>query len=722
MPYEQPTSYNESLTGTPGWRQYQLHDIAQRARNLFSDRAKQGPREYIGTVAPRNDLQKSAKEHLKKVLKQNEIADARYDQSKQNLDKFAKQNTHQTVSPRIQTATRSPFSADDAEIMRHFKGAYSDIGKAIQEEMAENYQKNIAPNVNYAYMANGLWNSGSRNKHNREVIKNLHKDIARELTKVKGQGLRESLEHVGQHKERNLQAAQLEANVLQKDKEAGIHAEKAIQDTERAKLLHNIAVNEQHRSLGAEEQAQKEAELRDKEEESRYLDEAKIRDLTTEAAIANAQPVPIQFARSKAPEPRPISGAQVAGGTLSSVIGQMFPQGKKAGGKISGLSKSQLQVLKKIIDANLVHKKTGGSIKKYAPGGPITVTPPAGTLSPELEQAMALMQENRQNKSNPTGKAFSALGAHLLGTVGQNPLHSLGQGLEKFHHAQSSHENENMAENMRQIDVLNAVHNSRQQQENIIRDFELKKAQMAEQAKLYAAQIGNSNAHANLLRAQTEQLRNPRELGGMSGYLPRGVKETEAMKQEAKTNASILKSLASREQAANKILKRTDILGKTFDKKDLVTGPNIGAISNIPGIGQYVAGWAGLSPEDKQTIQMEGKGLALEAEALHPGAKGVQLAELFQETKPSEVFEKSVNQAGIKRISNEALRTKAEVQFIRQFVKDGYGNALQAQEAFAEMYPEGTEDFTSSRKESAKELTMPTPEQAAAELAKRRGR
>ena len=712
MPYQEPDTYNETLTGTPGWRQHQLHDIAQRARETFEKRKVQGPKPYINTVAGRNNLQNAARTSLGRIVDQGKIAGSRYDRSSKNLGNIAQTNTHKTVNPQIQAATRSPFSVEDSELMKHFKGAYGDIGKAVQEEMTENYKKNIAPSVNYAYMTNGLWNSGSRNQHNKDVIKNLHKDIARELTKLKGQGLRESLEHIGQHKERGLHGAQLEANILEKNKEAGILAEKSIQDTERAKLLHNLAVNEQQRSFGAEDQALEEAKLREKSEEDRYLEEFSVKELATEAALANAQPVPIQFARSKAPEPRPVSGSQIAGGTLASIIGQMYPQQQA--------------------------KKKGGSVKKYAPGGPITVTPPAGTLSPELEQAMALMQENRQNKSNPTGKAFSSLGAHLLSTVGQNPLHSFGQGLEKFHTTQTAHEGENAAENMRQINILKAVHDSRQEQANIIKNFEMKQAELAEQARLHSAQIGMHGAHADLLRAQTEQLSNPSFLGGSgshsSNYLPKGVKETTSLKERAKQNTKIKERIDAEYEGAKKGIEPAIALLEGIEQTNL--GPTSGAISEWGGVfPKVVEFFGGGKPEHQSQITGSASDLVAAKQASLGSKATVASQQNFERSKASVRTPKEEAKRRTSKDLNELWHNYGKAKFINEFVDAGKGDYVDALKAFSESHPNIAEapiadlkkKFSKMPQEGRKGKTkeessgLPSPDEAAEELARRRG-
>ena len=627
--------------------------------------------------------------------------------------------THEGIKPALEAAGRSPFAPQDSEFMNQFDQRYNDIGKSVLDEMTENYLKNIVPKVQGNRIQRGTFNNTGGTRHELDsVLRGLHKDVNRNLTHLKARGLEHGLEEVHKHKMRGLEAAQLGSNVQEKEKESTIRGAQALQEAERGQHIHDISALDQQRKQAAEEQTHEEALLREQQERAKDKQEFAVNKLAQEAQLISGLPATHVSHVGKITEPSPTNPYQIGAGLLGTMmeLGGKKPQTIKTGGSVQEKAFHKFQ---KLVATSMVRRRCGGSISKYAPGGAVSYEPNAG-MTPEIEQQLATLQQMQRSHGDATGHAFGRMGAHILSKVGsgERPYASFGEGLEKFYDAREAHAVRASDMKAREINLLSAINQSRQRQQELVRNHEFKNKSLAETSRLHDAQIAQAQAHANYYNQQTKALGTPSSGNvGESGYLPKGVKETTENKERAKRNAQILKETDAQLKAAQEG-KRT--VGRVKQlSEELDTGPFKGAISRLPVVGPSLGGWMGLDPDKMSEFQAATKKLALEQEAAHPGVKGKALMEAYQETKPHEGRRKGANKAISEKIEYGFDRAESEAKFIRKFIKEGHGDAVDAKHAFSELYPEGNEDMKQEKQEKVSG-SLPTPEQAAAELARRR--
>jgi hypothetical protein len=490
--------------------------------------------------------------------------------------------THEGIKPALEAAGRSPFAPQDSEFMNQFDQRYNDIGKSVLDEMTENYLKNIVPKVQGNRIQRGTFNNTGGTRHELDsVLKGLHKDVNRNLTHLKARGLEHGLEEVHKHKMRGLEAAQLGSNVQEKEKESTIRGAQALQDAERGQHIHDISALDQQRKQAAEEQAHEEALLREQQERAKDKQEFAVNKLAQEAQLISGLPATHVSHVGKITEPRPANPYETGAGIIGQMVGLMHNQKAqtiKTGGSVQEKAFHKFQ---KLVATSMVRRRCGGSISKYAPGGAVSYEPNAG-MTPEIEKQLAVLQQMQRSQGTPMGNAFWNMGSHILSKTGsdEGPMASFGEASKVFRDTLDTHENKAFDMKAKEINLLSDINQSRQRQQELVREHEFKNKSLAETSRLHDAQIAREQAHANYYNQQTKALGTSSSgNAGESGYLPKGFHESTELKERIKAEGKAKERYLEQAKAIDEAQNHLNIM-KDASEKLGPTGPVAGILPN----------------------------------------------------------------------------------------------------------------------------------------------
>jgi hypothetical protein len=620
-----PHDYGTAINGNLPFMNQYAHELLKKAQKNAAIKYHD---KTLNRVAGFTPTQLSAQTAAKDILRTSANTDA-IDTARREIKGTFGNKAHSKVKPELEAATRSPLSIEDRPIFDSFDKHYKNLRKTVLDEMTENYVKKLKPKVDYAFMQHGLWNTSLRPKHKDEVLSNLQRDTARDLTKMGMDINKQAFHEVGAHKTRKLQAAELAGNLINRENENANVGAQNLAAVEKSHLLNKIAGTDIANKIGAEEQAQEEAKLKQAYEHQQEEREAPHIALAREVAVHRGAVAPMQLSASKAHENLRPNLPQVGAGLLGQAYQMMQPQ----------------------------KSKKGGQIKSYAEGGHV--------VDPRHNQEMdQMLAQYKEQEGNPQAEAIGNMGAHLLATHGQNPINALGSGFKVYNHTMKSHQHNKRVQLERAMNLMKDIQRSRFDQQDTMLKFK-------EMQRLHDAQIAQAGASANYHNAAAKQFDTPAFLGAegsskeVSRFLPRGAHESEEYKQQIRLNAK------SEEEAKKKI----DSLISADNSISLMEDAfkkGIGATGPIPGhLPNWLATTFSGKTENRREFEQQSIKSVLDEMAAMKGVQSDKDLAYIQRTAPSLTDEPETIQTFLKNSRAVINRQKEAEAYIDEATKHG---------------------------------------------------
>lgn len=506
---ELPPHYERDDHGGVHWEAKNRHALHARAHREAHEPYRPLPSQ-IAKISP---LQKVAR------LKASELAAAdhdAYDTAQREIQGSFGKSSHKMVKPMLDMAASSSTGPENQQTLNYFDDLAKKMALQMRMEGKDFYEREIAPQTNYAYIRHGLWTSPKRNKAQQEAWKGIEKGIQDQEGKMLWEAKHRGLEEVARHKQRNLDAAHLAGNILEREKENSALGATAASNIEARKGFHNLTDLEMANQVGRQEQAEEERKLGETYEQARGEQLHPWRQMAHQQAIQSGLPFPAVFTGAKEAQPTPPNASAIGAATLASLAPHML---------------------------GTQERRAAGGLVGYADGGHVL---PEVQMTPEMAYQMQLAQEMQHQQSNPHAAGFADLGAHMFANLGQDPLKSFGEGLQHYNKTVRDQQQAHQLQKERAANIMQQIQRSRLDQQQVIMDFDHKKKSLEEQARLHNAQIGHYGAQNELLKAQTDLYKKPQDTG--SGLVPKGYTQSEEHKQQVKLNSELeKKSLEERE-------------------------------------------------------------------------------------------------------------------------------------------------------------------------------
>jgi hypothetical protein len=513
--------------------------------------------------------------------------------------------------------------------------------------MGKNYLENIAPQVDYNYIKNGVFNSPLRLEHRKRVYQNLEERLAPELARLGALGEKEGLEELNQHKLRKLQSTDLGHKIISDEKDRANLAARNLRENEQGKLAAEIAKIEALRQAGHEEQAQHEAQLAEDYFEGLAQKEHPIRMVEREAALAQGLPATADIPAYRMMHLRPnhaATGANALGTFASAALHQ--------------------------------NKKAGGMVKKYAPGG--FVLPQVKQTPQDLQMQHQIEAMHHHNPHEAMLHAIARGGAETARRHGQTAFSDIAAD------TYFEHQQKNQVQKERAIGLMQKIQESRLRQQDIMAHYDHQQKALDEQTRHHRTMEGHQ---AQALAARQSGTGGMTEMVGPDGtikYLPRGLKETASARERAKNNRKIREMYVNPKTDIQTVIKDSKKLKQLIDESKMDTGATTEFISGIPGIGPHLASMLGAGNQteqnkfDKTTADL----INAQTKALGSSATDAQRAQIAA-SKPTRKNTSKANQEIVsEHILPEAENRLAKALFIEEFVRKGLGDEQDALEAY----------------------------------------
>ena len=335
LPERLPTTLPPLTNNNVNWKVQANYDVANEAKNL----AAIGYAKLPSAIPKMTTLQQVAAMHVEKLLDQ--ANDDSYNLARREIgESFSRQHMRPLLQ-KTENASRPALSPEDAGTMNAFKEHYNDMGRAILSEMGEHYLRDIAPQANFGFMQNGMWNSPLRAAHQGRVLGELQKNVARELTKLHTQGFEKGLQQVGEEKQRALSSAQLAHNLISNEKQMANVGAKNLQDLERQQFGFKVAQIGATQAIGEQEQKQKAAIMAEKRQEAAEQQNFPIKQLAIKSGFINEAPNLLPYNPDVPTEIIKPSSAGMVSGILGNLAGSLFnTSGGSAGNQNNALSRA----------------------------------------------------------------------------------------------------------------------------------------------------------------------------------------------------------------------------------------------------------------------------------------------------------------------------------------------------------------------------------------------
>lgn len=423
----------------------------------------------------------------------------------------------------------------DSRNFRNYEQHYDRMARNLRDENKEYYLNEIAPNVNYHFMQNGLYNSNARNTHHAKVAEKMQHNLDKELVKLKALGFEKANEQENKNIEHAMHATQQAENIFSRDKERSLNTAQAYsniigKEKERAlasaQLKDQIINQDKRRALEAVNklhqvlESDKDQVIKSQKTAADMIGNQKESQIVTSKALENFEKMKNLNKVMAAEGLKNVGAEQYGQQTLEAKQKYLdslaqkehrWEELERIGAFAKGLphqpaNMTAYQAMENLKPNNWAtaagglgsfaasqlygqNKKIGGLVKRYATGGKIHL-PEVKTN--ELEQQL---MEHYQNLNRPSDEkeallsAVAKLGSDIQRRHGQLPIAE--PFVEAYHHKKNS-DQERQA---RAVNLMQQIQQSRMKQQELLADLEYKNKHLESNERIHGMTHSEQKRH-----------------------------------------------------------------------------------------------------------------------------------------------------------------------------------------------------------------------------------
>lgn len=448
----------------------------KEARNIEEE--VQSLKESSRRVAPLNEVHEQAKQLLNQNLNQDSL-----DTARREIAASQRMDIPREIEPHLRRATESP-----QQFIQDYEVNYGPVIEGYRQEARKDFLEHDLPQINNQFASKGAFFSGAREAALNKAIADKEARIEREISKLKVHGREEAMKHFHEHQGRHLKSAEIAGNARKAQKEGQIRGAEALREnalTGKAAALQDVSALS---NIARTQQEQAQHELDVRMAEHKEFQERPYVELARKSALAQGHPLPsFQFSPIGLNPPAP----------------NVYELGAGALGTAAGLHRmrhGQSQPYKKGGHVRTKHAH-GDSIARHAAElkqmeKHYEDTPSADVNNESMRQAQA----TRHHAIDPEGSYLMTLGSHILANSGKGrAVQSYGEGTEKGMNAFNAAKIHNLDSKHKYINLINAINQSRMNQQGILSKYHVQRSQQEEQARAHNMQNAESSRYHNMM-------------------------------------------------------------------------------------------------------------------------------------------------------------------------------------------------------------------------------